>query len=186
MRERKWRPEHSGRNIAGTNWASPGRVESVLELTFKEVQWSKRNHNPAAERRNSLAQRGSAGKNGTQLSSASGAALVVTLTLQARKLAVSSGPALQAAFTFCVADVIPERGRASARFCYRGPRHAAFWRAGVVVRGKPESRDLFFLLGYTNPETALADLGGRHHILISIAAVSAGSAYAGGASRCIR
>jgi hypothetical protein len=41
---------------------------------FREAQWSKGTHNPAAERRNSLAQRGSAGESGTELSSASGAA----------------------------------------------------------------------------------------------------------------
>ena len=45
-----------------------------MRTHFREAQSSKRTYNPAAERRNSLAQRGSAGESGTELSSASGAA----------------------------------------------------------------------------------------------------------------
>jgi putative membrane protein insertion efficiency factor len=45
-----------------------------LRTQFRGQQWSKWTENPAAERRNSLAQRGSAGGSGTKLSSASGAA----------------------------------------------------------------------------------------------------------------
>jgi hypothetical protein len=44
-----------------------------------------------------------------------------------------------------IVDVILSEGGAPARFRIRGPRQARFWLAGVVERGKPESKDPFGL-----------------------------------------